>query len=618
MAAQPEELRGRPIKYIYIVSDSTGFTASHALTSCMTQFEDIIVDWNGEHEGQEPPEEAGRMEVRTQMFSNVKDWGRLDRIIQLAAKMDAFVVYTLVDPQLNARMVEKAQQLKLHCEDLLGPLVTTVSEYLDQVPSGRPRFSTQERRKPLSDKYFRRIEAVEFTIKHDDGNLPENFYNADIVLLGVSRTGKTPLSTYLAQQFGYKMGNVPIVHGVEMVQAILDVDPRKVFGLTMSPTYLKRIRSRRLSATGVDKKSFEEGGADYDSLRFIAKEVAWGQKLYAECPQWVVLDVTGRSVEENSAIITELLSSTGKSTPVEEALNKARSHVFIVAVTNPETGVTCAALPTLMISQGLIAAATGKHSDAAVLHTVADIANKISMAPAGDEAGVSGEEMMMKAQEGIPMLMSALEKGVPAAVRVKARLSDDVLADSELCVARCQPLYDDDGAVTHVICTVAAADRIDSPIGKSAGASEAVEEAAWQHSDLGYVQDGDAFLRQVVGLKARLFASDDKVAARIAEFAVDAEGPEYRIRLVSQAFADSLQLTAAELVGQPLWSLFGENSDKHTISMIRDSLAQGQAISTAVLVYDKGRKATWRHVYFQPVLGGADPQPALFVGVQLL
>ena len=100
MAAQPEELRGRPIKYIYIVSDSTGFTASHALTSCMTQFEDIIVDWNGEHEGQEPPEEAGRMEVRTQMFSNVKDWGRLDRIIQLAAKMDAFVVYTLVDPQV--------------------------------------------------------------------------------------------------------------------------------------------------------------------------------------------------------------------------------------------------------------------------------------------------------------------------------------------------------------------------------------------------------------------------------------------------------------------------------------------------------------------------------------
>ena len=74
-----------------------------------------------------------------------------------------------------------------------------------------------------------------------------------------------------------------------------------------------------------------------------------------------------------------------------------------------------------------------------------------------------------------------------------------------------------------MICTVAAADRIDSPIGKSAGASEAVEEAAWQHSDLGYVQDGDAFLRQVVGLKARLFASDDKVAARIAEFAVDAE-----------------------------------------------------------------------------------------------
>ena len=291
----------RPIKYIYIVSDSTGFTASHALTSCMTQFEDIIVDNHDEHDGHEPREEAGaRMEVRTQMFSNVKDWGRLDRIIQLAAKMNAFVVYTLVDPQLNARMVNKAQELKLQCEDLLGPLVTTLSDYLEQVPSGRPRCSTQERRQPLSDKYFRRIEAVEFTIKHDDGNLPENFYNADIVLLGVSRTGKTPLSTYLAQQFGYKMGNVPIVQGIDIASCILDVDPRKVFGLTMSPAYLKRIRSRRLSATGVDKSSFEGGQADYDSLRFITSEVAWAQKLYFESPQWVVLDVTGRSVEESS------------------------------------------------------------------------------------------------------------------------------------------------------------------------------------------------------------------------------------------------------------------------------------------------------------------------------
>ena len=117
------QVQSRPIHYVYIVSDSTGFTASHALTSCMTQFEDIAVDWHetADDQGGDPPEEAGRMEVRTQMFSNVKEWGRLDRIVQLAAKMHAFIVFTLVDPQLNARMVDKCQTLNIQHWDLLGP-----------------------------------------------------------------------------------------------------------------------------------------------------------------------------------------------------------------------------------------------------------------------------------------------------------------------------------------------------------------------------------------------------------------------------------------------------------------------------------------------------------------
>ena len=180
----------RPVKYIYIVSDSTGFTASHALTSCLTQFEGLLVDWHADNDNaEEPQDEAGLVEVRTQMFSNVNESGRLARILQLAAKMNAFIIYTLVNPKLNELLHEKRQELGLQCQDLLGGLVHTVSDYLNMKPSGQPRSSTQERRKPLSDKYFRRIEAVEFTIKHDDGNLPENFYNADVVLLGVSRTG---------------------------------------------------------------------------------------------------------------------------------------------------------------------------------------------------------------------------------------------------------------------------------------------------------------------------------------------------------------------------------------------------------------------------------------------
>ena len=238
----------------------------------------------------------------------------------------------------------------------------------------------------------------------------------------------------------------------------------------------------------------------------------------------------------------ELLSRPGKSTPVEEALNKARSRVFIVAVKNPRTGVVGAAFPTLLISQGMLAAAGCKNSDWSALQTVTDIASKLSMVPVGDDAAMSREGGEGK-EGGIDAFLHALEVGCAAAVRVRARLVDDAQADNELCVARCQPLHDDAGDVTHMICTVAGAEsqRFDSPSparnddaktsvrrvkngGKAAEAAEegAVEESVWHCSDLGYVQDGDAFLRQVVDSKARLFASDDKVAARIAEFIVDA------------------------------------------------------------------------------------------------
>jgi hypothetical protein len=157
-SAEPET---RTIKYIYIVSDSTGFTASHALTSCMTQFEDVAVDLDdfevdgGQHADSLPTE------ARTQMFSNVNTWGRLERIIHLAAKMEAFIIYTLVNPHLNARMVDKCQSLNLDAFDLLGPLVITAAQYLKVKPSGLPRSSMHERRKPLSDKYFQRIEVCQ-------------------------------------------------------------------------------------------------------------------------------------------------------------------------------------------------------------------------------------------------------------------------------------------------------------------------------------------------------------------------------------------------------------------------------------------------------------------------
>ena len=136
--------------------------------------------------------------------------------------------------------------------------------------------------------------------------------------------------------------------------------------------------------------------------------------------------------------------------------------------------------------------------------------------------------------------------------------------------------------------------------------------------DLGYVEDGDAFLKQVVDVKARMFAESDCVAARISEFVIDAKGPEYTILLVSEAFAKSVGRSAAELVGAPLASLFGQGTDKYTVDAVRASFERGDPISTAFIMYDKSHVGTWRHVYFEPIYDGDAFQPKLFAGVQLL
>jgi regulator of PEP synthase PpsR (kinase-PPPase family) len=137
--------------------------------------------------------------------------------------MDAFVMFTLVNPTLHQRLEQQCESLKIPHQDLLSPLVRRLSRFLESEPTGLPRGSAGTRRKPLSDKYFKRVEAVEFTIKQDDGALVKNLKRADVVLLGVSRSSKTPLSMYLAQQFGYKVANVPLVLGIPVPEEIYEV-----------------------------------------------------------------------------------------------------------------------------------------------------------------------------------------------------------------------------------------------------------------------------------------------------------------------------------------------------------------------------------------------------------
>jgi len=356
-----DDLAESAVKWLYIVSDSTGFTASHALTSVLAQFSTrVSVDDNTGQTSEEG--EGPKFEVRTHMFSNVLEPVRLERIVQLAARMKACVIYTLVNPKLNLQMAERCDALGVEHEDLLGPLTTHLSEYLHASPTGLPRGAAGTKKQPLGTRYFSRIEAVEFTIKHDDGTLPVNLPKADVVLLGVSRSSKTPLAIYLAQQFGFKVANVPVLLDVPLPEQLMHVDPRRVFCLLVDDKYLRRVRAQRLANADLDfnhrikspprpapprpappraacaRADAACGGSkvDYSDPEHIRRELENARQHYQAHPEWSVVDVTGRSVEENAAIIAELMP--GKPTPVEAALHALDVNFFIIG--NPHEALS--------------------------------------------------------------------------------------------------------------------------------------------------------------------------------------------------------------------------------------------------------------------------------------
>ena len=151
------------------------------------------------------------------------------------------------------------------------------------------------------ETYFQRIEAVEYTIKADDGKDPRALHEAHVVLLGVSRTSKTPLSTYLAHK-GFKVGNVPIVLDRPFPDQLFAIDQRRVFALTIDPDALQEIRRARLKAMGMARS------VNYDDMAYILAELEYAEELFRAHREWPVIDVTGRAVEETAAILLGILN----------------------------------------------------------------------------------------------------------------------------------------------------------------------------------------------------------------------------------------------------------------------------------------------------------------------
>jgi [pyruvate, water dikinase]-phosphate phosphotransferase / [pyruvate, water dikinase] kinase len=271
--SQPKSAeRARP--ELFLISDGTGETAAAAVRAAMSQFP---AQW------------------RLRTFGEIRHASQVRRIMDRAVEARALVVFTLVREPLTQVIEELAAEHGVPTVNLLGALISKMAAHFQLTPEFRPGILHG-----FSDDYFRRVEAVEFAVRHDDGTNLHTLFQADLVLTGASRTSKTPLSMYLAQR-GYKTGNVPLVPGVDPPRELLEIDRRKVIGLVVDPATLLGIRRERIRAL---RASPYLTYADPDA---VAQELQRARVLF-RTQRWRTVDITGRAVEENAARILELLA----------------------------------------------------------------------------------------------------------------------------------------------------------------------------------------------------------------------------------------------------------------------------------------------------------------------
>lgn len=266
-------------KPILVLSDGTGETGEKMVRAALQQFKGHLVH------------------VRT--YAHITRPDQLRSWFRVAARQGACVVTTLVAREMRQQASELSREHGVVHLDLIEDLLGVLSGYLSMQPVGVPGLLHQ-----ADETYFRRIEAVEFTVKADDGKEPRMLRQADIILVGVSRTSKTPLSTYLAHK-GFKVGNVPIVLDRPVPTQLTEVDPRRIMALTIDPEALQGIRRNRLLSMGMPRT------VNYDDLDYILAELEYSDLLFRKHRDWPVIDVTGKAVEETAATILGILHDRG-------------------------------------------------------------------------------------------------------------------------------------------------------------------------------------------------------------------------------------------------------------------------------------------------------------------
>lgn len=265
------------MKSIYVLSDSTGETAERVVRAALSQF--------------------GSSDVRIVRLAKVSNQQEVQQAMATVSHDGGLLVYTLVDSTLAIAVHTIAEEKGLMAFDLLSPLLHSLSTFLGTVARSTPGLLHQ-----IDTDYFRRMEAVNFTVKHDDGQETRGLSKADLVLVGVSRSSKTPLSMYLANK-GYKVANVPLVKGIEPPEELDGIDPQKVVGLIISPKRLVEIRTSRLVTMG---QSMKNSYADYEK---VEEEITFCRQYFRRHPAWAIIDVTNKSVEESASEILRRLGS---------------------------------------------------------------------------------------------------------------------------------------------------------------------------------------------------------------------------------------------------------------------------------------------------------------------
>lgn len=258
---------------IHLVSDSSGETVTNIARACLVQYEEVNISQHS--------------------WWLIRTPGQINRVIEGIRRAPGLVIFTLLDPDIRKLLENACLELELPCISALDPVMRGLRRYLDREARG-----DIGRQHALDAEYFRRIDAIQFTMEHDDGQSLSTVTGADVIVLGVSRTSKTPTCMYLANR-GLKAANIPLVPGVDLPEAIVTAQGPLIVGLTRDPKSLADIRQNRLRIMN------ETRAIEYADVAAVEKEVANARRLYTR-HRWPVVDVTRKSIEESAATIIQL------------------------------------------------------------------------------------------------------------------------------------------------------------------------------------------------------------------------------------------------------------------------------------------------------------------------